>query len=372
MTTYMTNIFMQQHLQNIGIAATVAGTLIGALSLASMVFRPFSGWICDRFIKKKVLLAFTIITGGCLAGYGLAVSAPVILVLRTLHGIAFGMTTTAIMAYVSKYIPSERLSEGMGCFALGQSIATAIGPSIGLYIFKQFGDSWTFYFTAFLSAGCCVLIMMLPMSAENGNKTPLPLRQQLHFGNFFAKEAIMYAILTVAIAATNGIEVSYIASYAQSLGIENAGWYFTLSACTLFVSRALLGKITDRIGFRYIFFIAVALLCIAFLMLGYANQNNIVAILAISSVIKALGMGAVQPGLQAMCMRAVNAERRGAASGTYYIGADLGNGLSTVIGGRIVAVHGYSGLFSWMVFPLLISAGIYTVALLRKYRREDK
>lgn len=367
MTTYMTNTSMQLHLRQLGIVSSLAGSLIGAMSLSSMFTRPFSGWICDHFNQKKLLTVFIGLTGCCLFGYGLAGSAPAIMALRILHGVSFGMTTTVTMAWVASVVPVNRMSEGMGCFALGQSIATAIGPTIGLFVLNETNSRVAFFCTSALILLCLVLLIFLP-ATEKTNKQLKSLKEQLKWNNFIAREALLFAALTVAIAATNGIETSYISSYAQTLGLNNAGWYFTISAVGLFFSRAILGKVTDRIGFGVVFFGAVALIGTAFLLLGTMNASTAVYTLAVAAAIKAVGIGAVQPGLQAMCVKSAAPEKRGAASSTYYIGADLGNGLSTIIGGNVLADYGYSAVFLTMQLPLALSALVYTIALTIKKR----
>ena len=70
LTLYLSNPLMNLRLNRAGIEAGTAGAVIGSMSLASLLFRPFSGWVCDRFRRKSLLLIFTLLTAVSLGGYG--------------------------------------------------------------------------------------------------------------------------------------------------------------------------------------------------------------------------------------------------------------------------------------------------------------
>lgn len=361
LTLYMTNPTLAQHLGGIGIGFATAGTLIGVMSISSMIFRPFSGWISDHFQRKKLLALSLALMGISFVGYAVTNAAALFFIFRVLHGIAFGMTTTVTMAYVSEHIPPSRVGEGMGYFALGQSVATAIGPFVGLSLLERFHSSLVFLMAGLLVGLCLVLVLCLPYSAAKNTEQGLPLRDSLNVKNFIAKEAALYAILTIAISATNGIETSFLSGYAETISLKNIGWYFTVSACTLFLTRLFLGKLSDRIGFAKVFYPSMLCIAVSFFLLSQLKKENAMMLLTAASILKAVGIGTIQPGIQAACIKSVPDYRRGSASSTYYIGADLGQGGATAAAGGIIAVQGYSGMFLWFIIPLGIATITYFV-----------
>ena len=369
LTLYMANPLMSQHLSRVGIAAAAAGAVIGSMSIASMLLRPVSGWICDRFSRKALLLLFTALTAASLAGYAFARSAALFLILRVAHGISFGVTTTVTMAYVSEFLPAGRAGEGMGYFALGQSVATAIGPSLGLWLQNAAGSEAAFLTAAAIAAAGALLVLALPESAP---RTRADGRLRLRPGDFIAREALPFALLTIALSAANGVETSYVAGYAQTLGLSNAGWYFTLSAAVLFLARLFLGRLGDRKSFSAVFYPAAALICAAFVLLAFLRAEFAVPMLAAASVLKAAGVGMLQPAIQAGCVSSVPPERRGAASSTYYIGADLGQGGGTAAAGGVLSAGGYSSMFLWTAVPLAFSAAAYFLYCHRIQKRKEE
>ncbi len=365
LTLYLSNPLMNLRLNRAGIEAGTAGAVIGSMSLASLLFRPFSGWVCDRFRRKSLLLIFTLLTAVSLGGYGAVNHAALFFLLRILHGVSFGVTTTVTMACVSDYLPEGKEGQGMGVFAVGQSIAAALGPSAGLTMRSFWGEEGAFLAAALVSGLSLLLELSLPggdAPRERGGAEPL--------SGLIAREAVPYALLTIALSAANGVESGYLASYAVSLGMENAGWYFTLSAITLFLARLFLGKWGDRMGFSAVFYPSAALIAFSFLLLAWLPGGAAVPIMAVSSVTKALGVGALQPAIQARCLAGVPPERRGAASCTYYIGADLGQGGASAVAGGVLASSGYSGVFLWAAAPLAFSAILYGAC--RRYMTKRK
>jgi MFS family permease len=149
----MISTVLSKHLVDLGMTVTVAGIIIGAMPMASMLIRPVSGFICDHFSKKRLLILFLSLNCICVFGYGIVSSEEEYLILRSLHGISFGITTTITMALISDYIPEGRMSEGLGYFSLTLTLAMAVGPAIGLAISKFAGSH-----TMFLFAGICVCL----------------------------------------------------------------------------------------------------------------------------------------------------------------------------------------------------------------------
>ncbi|WRK52840.1 hypothetical protein SD457_21850 [Coprobacillaceae bacterium CR2/5/TPMF4] len=63
-----------------------------------------------------------------------------------IHGFGFGISLTCATAISNEYVPSSRLSEGVGFTSSANTIANAIGPTIALEIL---GEKYTNFFTLF-------------------------------------------------------------------------------------------------------------------------------------------------------------------------------------------------------------------------------
>lgn len=141
--------------------------------------------------------------------------------------------------------------------------------------------------------------LLLPEHRSEGvlqeKSTPIRL------GDFITKLAIPYAIITLALLVANGIEISCIATYGALLSLENAGWYFTISAITLFVARILFGRVTDRKGFSWALYPGMLMIAAAFALLANAARLHVVLAFGFAAAIKACGVGLLQSAIQSMC-----------------------------------------------------------------------
>ena len=94
---------------------------------------------------------------------------------------------------------------------------------------------------------------------------------------------------------------------------------------------------------------------------------------SLAAVVKTIGVNLAKPALQAASVKAVTPDRRGAAVSTYYIGTDLGQGTSPMIGGRIVDGNGgdYGILFMLFAIPLAVAGMLYAWIMRRMKEKRN-
>jgi MFS family permease len=369
---YMIFTTLALYLQEEGMNVAVAGVVIGAMPLAAMFMRPFSGWITDAFDRRTLLLFFLVLNSLCMAMYAMVESDAGYMILRIVHGIGFCMMTTVTMALIVDYIPPSRLSEGMGYFGVTQTIAMAVGPAIGLALSQWLGYEWMFRMAAAFIVFPILGLMRLSGGANSRPEASASrLRQKLRLkpGDLFVKEAVLVSVISFAIASLNGIESSYIALYGAQFQLSNIGWYFTLSAITLMIARIWLGKLSDRYGLSAVLYPALFAIGSSFVLLASISTAYAMVMFALAAVIKALGVGVLQPALQAQAVKHVDPERRGAAVSTYFVGSDLGQATAPALAGSLIGFAGYSFMFVVYTLPILGVAVLYAAVSFRKGRR---
>lgn len=144
----------------LGVTTAVAGVITGAFNIASMTIRPFSGLISDRINRKILLIIATIGMGLSIFGYLFITDPTALIVLRCMHGIFFALSTTVNMAIIPGIVPKKQIGEAICYFGLSQSLAMAIGPSLGLWLVDQGGYALSFG----VSAAMCIAggIVVIP------------------------------------------------------------------------------------------------------------------------------------------------------------------------------------------------------------------
>ena len=352
---YMVSTTMSLYVTSFGVPVAVAGTIVGALSIASLCIRPFSGLLSDRFNRKLLLTLALCGVSIAMAGCGITRQVPLLIAFRILHGLSFSVATTVIMTLVAGAVPQSQMTQGLAYFAVGQTITSAFAPSLGIWLGSLYGYSFTFLGAAALVLLAAVLAFLIVRPNQHRVSKPT---HRLTIGDFISKEALPFGILAVAVAGATGVENGFIALYGQQLGFGNVGWYFTIAAIALFISRIGSGKLADR-HTSMVISLGLGMISVAFLLLGISNVSNGIVLFASAAILKALGLGAVQPTLQAASMRSVSEERRGAASCTYYLGTDVGQAFAPIAGGSIAATGGYGFMYLVFVLPQLLVAGFY-------------
>lgn len=65
--------------------------------------------------------------------------AAVLWIFRTLHGIAFAISSTVSLVLASEYTPPEKMAEGIIYFSTAQIIAMLFGPGLGITLAEATG-----------------------------------------------------------------------------------------------------------------------------------------------------------------------------------------------------------------------------------------
>ncbi|MFZ5595766.1 MAG: MFS transporter [Bacillota bacterium] len=334
------------------------GYIIGILSLTAVLVRPLSGYLLDALGRKKILILAVAAFALAMAAYIPVAGLAALLILRGLHGIAWGFTTTAAGTVAADVVPPSRRGEGMGYYGLSNTLAMAAGPSLGLFILNSAG--FTVLFTASLAAALAGLAFSLGISYRENR---LPAAAEISLESLFEPKVFSLSGVMFFIAVGYGGIVSFITLYGKELGIKNAGTYFLVYALTLLVVRPAAGRLFDRKGPAGIMAAGFASILLAFVILFLAGG---IGPFLLSAVAMGIGFGTVQPSAMAMAINRVAPHRRGAANGTIMSSFDLGIGLGSIILGAISNSAGLSNMYLSCSLFVIAAAAIFFLMALRQ------
>ncbi len=331
---------------------TIAGVISGIFSIAALIIRPFAGLTVDSVNKKSLFIIANTLIGFSVVGYAFSSNVPVLFFFRILHGVAFGVSSTVNIALVSKYIPKGRTGEGLGYYGLGQVVAQVISPNLGVYIEGKYGFQILFLIIASLSFLGVALLTLLnyPKSSQSASK----VKRKLTLNSLIAREVIVYAVIGGMFSFGNGIVSSFLVLLGQERNIKNIGLFFSVGAVVLFILRLFVGRIVDKQGLTMVVNVSLVVTAISMALIGVAP---VLGLLLVASALKSIGQGGGQISLQTECIKRVNPGRVGVATSTFYIGADIGQGVGPMIGGAISSTFNYTVLF-------LVCAALMLLAML--------
>lgn len=330
------------------------GLVLSGYTLTALIIRFFSGYLVDSFPRKIILLVSFGLFALFFTGYPIASSLWLFAIVRTLHGAPFGVATVSNSTVAIDVLPSTRRAEGIGYYGLSNNVATAISPSVALFIYSIKHS----YDTLFALAIACSLIAFLCNVTVKTTSRPLLKRPPMSFDRFIMLKAWRHIICMACFAFAYGIISTYIAIYGkEELGITGGtGLFFMLLSIGLILSRLTgsrtlrQGKITQNAS------IGIAVSVIGYLL--FATVHNYWGYYGAAFII-GLGNGHMFPAFQSMFINLAPNERRGTANSTLYVSWDTGFGLGVLLGGFMAEHAGYHAAFYLMVAVKALGAVLY-------------
>ena len=101
--------------QEFGAEKDTIGLVLSGYIVATLLVRPFSGFVVDTFDRKRVLTLCFFFFFICFAGYVGAGTLLMFAIVRTIHGIPFGATTVANSTAAIRTAAQFYINGSIGC-----------------------------------------------------------------------------------------------------------------------------------------------------------------------------------------------------------------------------------------------------------------
>ncbi|MCH5318511.1 MAG: MFS transporter [Paramuribaculum sp.] len=337
------------------------GIVLSGYVVATLLVRPFSGFIVDTFNRKTVLMICFFSFFIFFAGYIGAGTLLMFAIFRTLHGLPFGAATVANSTVAIDVLPSSRRNEGIGYYGLSNNLAMAIAPSIGIWIYSS---TERFDFLFWLAFVLAFLGFLSSTTVKLPHRPKVPGKPKLSLDHFFLTKAWLMAVNICLFALCWGVMSNYVAIYGQEcLGItDGTGLFFMILSAGLFAARLFGTKALRRGKLTQSCTIGVILSSIGYLLFALMwGQWSYY----LSALFVGLGNGQMYPAMLNMFIKVARHDQRGTANSSILIAWDLGMGLGILLGGFLVQYINYQAAF-WATAIAQIGGSILFV-LVTKY-----
>ncbi len=304
-----------------------AGLLTTVFLVSAIIIRPIAGYWLEKFGKKNVLVTALVLFALPSIFYFVPETITGLLILRFIHGIGFGMATTATGAIVADIVPNSRRGEGMGYFILSVNIAMVLGPFIGLTVMSQWNTTVLFLiciFSAFIAllSGFGITIAR-PKTVESGysfRKTDL-----------FEASAVPISLIGGFYGFIYASILSFVSVYANQIGLMDvSNLFFVVYAAILLLSRPITGKWYDLYGENWIIYPSLILYGIGMFVLGTLDSAFL---FIVAAALIGIGWGTASPSFQTIAVQNAAPNRRGMATATYLSIFDFGIGIGSFVVG---------------------------------------
>lgn len=349
----------------------VIGTVISCYTLATLLVRPFSGYMMDTFKRKPLyLLALSLFTV-IFCGYPFATTVTMLILIRIAHGLAFGLTSVGGNTLVIDVVPSEHRGEGIGYYGVANNIAMAVGPMVGLFVYEHL--SFNVIFMGCM--GCSFLATIFASRIQTKVHPPVK-RPPISLDRFVLVKGLLAGVSFLLLAFAYGQISNYIALYAKEMGLTiSSGLFFTVYAVGLIVSRLFAGKMVDRGKVTHTIALGLGITVFALLGLGLCHHVNAlgtdytaVAFLLIAFLC-GLGFGSAFPSFNALFINLGTNAQRGTATSTYLTSWDLGLGIGIFSGGMLAEHFSFATAYLVASASVFLSFVFFVIVVVPHYQR---
>lgn len=343
--------------------ASQAGLMSTVFLISAIISRPFAGrWIERTGFRKALMTALLIFLFSSVL-YFFPKSIPAFLMLRFVHGIGFGIATTAVGAIAASIIPSSRRGEGMGYFIMSTNLAMVIGPFIGLTAIQDWGSNTLFMITAVCSAASLVfgIIIKLPKSQQRHPKRS----QGFSFKSLFEVSAIPISIAAAFLVIIYSSLLSFVSVYANEIHLGGiSSLFFVVYAIVMLAARPFTGRWFDQFGANKLTFPSIIIYALGVLLLSQTHGSF--SFLAAAGLI-GLGWGTIFPIFQTVAIQDALPNRKGVATATFLSIYDTGMGVGSYIVGIIASGIGFRSFYFISSIYVLLGVVVFYALYTRKH-----
>ncbi|MET1172756.1 MFS transporter [Paenibacillus amylolyticus] len=336
-------------------------------ALSAIAARLYSAKALEKGLRNAMIYIGLSVALLATLGYYFAAGIAVLLLLRMLFGIGFGMSSTAFPTMASDIVPVKRMGEGMGYFGLSTSLAMSMGPIIGVTLLQGAG------FVTLMLCTAGVLAVIYPLSYSLTRKkavrtddstTIMPQATTSASGSNpkqktpFNRKLILPSVLNCLLSITYGGLVGFIVLYGKEANLANPALFFLFNALAVLLVRPFAGRIYDNKGPKALLIPGAIFVAVGLILLSYATSMSL---LFIAAFIYGVGYGSMQSSLQTWMIQVVSPTQRGMANGMFLNSLDLGIATGALLLGAIAAITSYTDMYRYSVMFMILFLLIYLI-----------
>ncbi|KSU07577.1 Zinc transport protein ZntB [Lactococcus lactis subsp. lactis] len=352
-------------------SASIAGILSGIFIVGGFIARLWAGNNMKRLGAKKLLYIGTLIYFLLTFAYFFVHSVVLLLILRLVHGLGFGIAATASGTLAGAIVPSSRRGEGIGYYALSVTLSSAVGPFLSMFLYRTSGFYSLIWLSALLLFIALVGIFFIHVekTTDSSNSVDNKVHKKFAWSNYFEKEALPISLIAFLIGISYSSILSFMDAYARNIHLsEAASFFFLVYAITVLLSRPITGRVFDGFGDNFVMYPTYLFFALGLLLIGFAHSGWM---LLLAAIFIGLGYGSFSPFGQAIAIRNSEAHRLGITTSTFFGFMDMGVGFGPFILGMFMPLLGYRNLYFASAILALLIAVIYHFVHGRHATREN-
>ncbi len=354
---------------NLNATPSQAGLASGIFIIGALAARVVTGKYIDRAGRKRVLtigLLFYIATTFL---YFVANNLALLLAVRLLHGVGFGIAGTATGTIAAGIIPTSRHGEGISYYAMSATLASAVGPFLGMFLIGRGNFSMILVMSVALLSVCFIAALFLKVPEAELSEEEPGRPKGYRLDSFFESKAVPVSVVSLSIGLVFSSILGFLNTYTNEINLNEAGSvFFIVYAVSILVSRPLTGKWFDRRGENFVMYPSFVLFCAGLVVLSQAHHSFS---LLSAGVLVGFGYGTFLSAAQAIAVRVSPGHRKGLATSTFFSFLDGGIGIGPFLLGFLIPRAGFRVMYLMMAVSACVCGVLYFYLHGKKAHREE-
>lgn len=143
--TSIANVALPHIAGSVGASLDESTWVLTSYLVASAVVLPISGWLQNRFGRKRFYMTCVVVFTLCSLLCGIAPTLPILIFARILQGLGGGGLAPSEQAILADTFAPEKRGQAFALYGMAVVFAPAIGPTLGGWITDNFNWHWIFF-----------------------------------------------------------------------------------------------------------------------------------------------------------------------------------------------------------------------------------
>lgn len=337
---------------------SAAGLAASIFLIGGIISRLFFARFIERIGRRKMLFLGIILNLVMIILYFVANSYILLLIVRFLHGAAFGVAMPVAIVIAASIIPKERQGEGMAYYiSISSALGTATGPFLGMFIMQHGSYNTIFLVCAIFIVSSLVIAFILSVPEVKLTAEQLNDTKEFKFNRLFATKVIPISIIGAIIYFCYSGVVTFLSAYSREINlIEIASFFFVVASIAILISRPFFGRLFDAKGENSVMYPAILIFMTGLIILSQIHHG---LTLLLAAVFIGTGVGNINSSGNTIAVKVVPPHQTGLAVSTFLTFIDIGLGIGPFILGLFIPFSGYRIMYLGVAIVTLVCALLY-------------